>query len=294
MPWTALALVVAAALMHAVWNVAAKKAGGDGRFVMINAVLVAVLWMPAAFVAGYDEVPRYGLREWLTIAVSAVVHVVYFNVLLKGYRVSDLTVVYPVARGTGPLLTALAAGPVFGERLTPLSAVGVLAVCGGVFLVAGGPRMFSAVQDPARRARVAAGVRWGALTGAFVSGYTLIDSHLVKDLGVSPILVDYFGNLLRVPFLLPLVLRDRPGFVSAVRAQWKHGLVVATLGPLGYVFVLYAAKLAPISHVAPAREMSMLFAALLGGRLLGEGDRALRLAGAACVAGGVASLALAH
>jgi drug/metabolite transporter (DMT)-like permease len=76
------------------------------------------------------------------------------------------------------------------------------------------------------------------------------------------------------------------------RAQWRAALVVAVLGPLGYVLVLYAVRLAPLSHVAPAREVSMLFAALIGGRLLGEGDRGLRLVGAACIAGGVAALAL--
>ncbi len=287
-------MVLVAALMHAVWNVAAKKAGGDGKFVMIRAVLVAVLWAPVAIYAGLDEVPGYGPREWAVIVASGVVHVVYFNVLLWGYRVSDLTVVYPVARGTGPLLTAFLAGPFLGERLSPVAAFGVLAVCGGVFLVAGGPRMFARTLDQKQRARVIAGVRAGALTGAFISGYTLIDGYAVKELGISPIIIDYFGNLLRVPLMLPLVLRDRPAFVAAVRTQWKQGLIVATIGPLGYVLVLYAAKLAPLSHVAPAREVSMLFAALIGGKLLGEGDRALRFVGAACVAGGVASLALAR
>ena len=109
---------------------------------------------------------------------------------------------------------------------------------------------------------------------------------------LSPILVDYVGNLFRVPFLLPAALRDRRGFAVLWRAQWRAALVVAVLGPLGYVLVLYALRLAPLSHVAPAREVSMLFAALLGGRLLGEGDRATRLAGAVCIAGGVAALAL--
>src|SRR5204862_149839 len=81
-------------------------------------------------------------------------------------------------------------------------------------------------------------------------------------------LVDYVGNVFRVPFLLPSALRDRRGFREVWRAQWRAALVVAVLGPLGYVLVLYAVRLAPISHVAPAREVSMLFAALLGGRLL--------------------------
>jgi drug/metabolite transporter (DMT)-like permease len=76
------------------------------------------------------------------------------------------------------------------------------------------------------------------------------------------------------------------------RIQWRSALVVAVLGPLGYVLVLYAVRLAPLSHVAPAREVSMLFAALIGGRMLGEGDRGWRIVGALCIAGGVAGLAL--
>jgi drug/metabolite transporter (DMT)-like permease len=75
-------------------------------------------------------------------------------------------------------------------------------------------------------------------------------------------------------------------------AALLHALVVAVLGPLGYVLVLYAVRLAPLSHVAPAREVSMLFAALIGGRLLGEGERGWRIVGAMCLAGGVAALAL--
>jgi drug/metabolite transporter (DMT)-like permease len=86
--------------------------------------------------------------------------------------------------------------------------------------------------------------------------------------------------------------RDGAALRTAWRAQWPHALVVATLGPLGYVLVLYALTLAPLSHVAPAREMSMLVAALLGGRLLGEGDAGWRIAGAAFIATGVAALAL--
>ena len=107
----------------------------------------------------------------------------------------------------------------------------------------------------------------------------------------SPLLVDYFGNVLRIPFLAALVWPVRAGLREAWRTQWQHALVVAALGPIGYVLVLYAVTMAPLSHVAPAREVSMLFAALIGGKLLGEGDRGLRLAGAACIAFGVIALA---
>ena len=119
-----------------------------------------------------------------------------------------------------------------------------------------------------------------------------VDGYAVKVLLLSPILVDYVGNLLRVPVMLPFALRDRRGFLQALREQWKPALVVATLGPASYVMVLYALTMAPLSHVAPAREVSMLFAALMGGHLLAEGDRALRVAGAVAIALGVAGLAL--
>jgi drug/metabolite transporter (DMT)-like permease len=146
--------------------------------------------------------------------------------------------------------------------------------------------------QPAQRQRVLRGLRWGGLTGAFIAGYTVIDGYAVKLLLISPILVDYVGNALRVPVMLPFALRDPAAFQAACRTQWRAALAVATLGPLSYIMVLYAVRMAPLSHVAPAREVSMLFAALAGGTLLGEADRRLRLAGAASIAAGVVALAL--
>jgi drug/metabolite transporter (DMT)-like permease len=288
----ALALVFAAALLHALWNVVAKRTGGDARFALVAALFLVVVWAPLGLWAGWQALPRWGALEWAVLLASAVVHVVYFTTLLRGYRLADLTVVYPLARGTGPLLSSLGAVLWLGERLSLVATAGVAAVAIGVFFIAGGPGLWAKAHDPLQRQRVRAGLFWGALTGAFIAGYTLIDGYAVKVLLLSPILVDYVGNLFRVPFLLPAALRDRGGFAEVWRAQWRAALVVAVLGPLGYVLVLYAMQLAPLSHVAPAREVSMLFAALIGGRLLGESDRAIRLVGAACIAAGVAALAL--
>ena len=211
--------------------------------------------------------------------------------MLRGYRVSDLTVVYPVARGTGPLLSASGAVLWMGERLGLLGTAGVAGIALGVFLIAGGPALWAKAHDPAQRQRVRLGLAYGATTGALIAGYTLVDGYAVKVMLISPILIDYFGNVLRLPFLMPLAWRDPAGLREAWRTQWKHALAVSVLGPLGYVLVLYAVQMAPLSHVAPAREVSMLFAALIGGKLLGEGDRGLRLAGAACIALGVVALA---
>jgi drug/metabolite transporter (DMT)-like permease len=292
MPLSALALVIAAALLHALWNVVAKKAGGSHHFVLMSAVLVMLVWAPLGAWVAVGELARWGWREWALVWGSGFAHLLYFNVLLKGYRVSDLSVVYPVARGTGPLLSAMVSLLVLGETMGLGGALGVAAVCGGIWLIAGGPALWRSAHDPALRARVHAGLLWGAMTGVLIATYTVIDGYAVKLLLVSPILVDYFGNLVRIPFMLPTCWRDRAAWPAAWRSQWRHALVVATLGPMAYVLVLYAARLAPLSHVAPAREVSMLFAALLGGRMLGEADRSLRLLGATGMAVGVALLAL--
>ena len=298
MPPAALALVVTAALLHAVWNMAAKKAGGNHHFALIAAVIQAVLWAPLALWFGWSEWPRWSATAWGAVLLSALIHLAYFQVLLKGYRVADLSVVYPVARGSGPLLTALAAVLLLGERLTAVGALGVVAVCGGVFLIAGGPALWNLRQGQhgaatrSERTRLRAGITWGAVTGLTIAGYTLVDGWAMKVLVLSPLLMNYATQAVQIPMLLPVALRDRAGLRAAFRSQWRHALIVATLGPLGYILVLHAMTMAPLSHVAPAREMSMLFAALLGGRLLGEGDLGLRLLGAGCIALGVVALAL--
>lgn len=290
MDGTALALVVAAALCHAVWNVAAKGAGGDMRFALFTATLVSALWLPIALWIGWGVVGQWGFAEWGIVAASALIHVSYFVTLLRGYRVADLTVVYPVARGTAPLLAALSALLLFGERLSAFGALGVLAIIAGVFLIAGGPGLFRAARDPTSQRRVRLGIGWGAATGVQIACYTLVDSFAVKVLLLSPILVDYFGNLLRLPVLAPLLWRERQTLPALWRTQWRAALTVAVLGPAGYVLALFAMQRAPVSAVAPAREMSMLFAALLGGTLLRETDMAARLTGAVFIAVGVAAL----
>ena len=288
----ALALVVLAGLIHAIWNIAAKKAGGDVRFAAFSAALLLAIWAPLGLWIGWSALPLWGATEWTLVAASGVVHVFYYIVLLRGYRKADLTVVYPLARGSGPLLSSLVALFLLGERVTLLAALGVAAVVGGVFLIAGGPGLLRAAQESEKKERVVRGVGYGLLTGVFIATYTVVDGYAVKVVLMSPILVDYFGNFVRLALLAPALLYDRAASAAHWRAQWKHALMVAALSPVSYVLVLFAMQTAPLSHVAPAREVSMLFAALIGGQLLGEGDRALRILGAACIAFGVMALAL--
>ena len=292
MPLSALFLVLAGALIHAMWNIAAKKAGGDARFAFFSAVFMFVVWSPLCIWLGWSVVPTWGWKEWVAIALSGFVHWLYFICLLTGYRKSDLTVVYPVARGSAPLMSSGVAVVVFGEQLSAFGVLGIAGVVIGVFLVAGGPALFSAAHDPSKRERIKTGVLWGALTGILIACYTILDAWTVKVLAVSPILFDYWCNILRMPYSAVPVLRDIPEAKRLWKLQWKYAAIVGIFSPIGYVLVLYAAKIAPVSHVAPAREVSMLFAALIGGQLLGESDRGLRILGACCIATGVMALAL--
>ncbi len=288
----AFALVILAGLIHASWNIAAKKAGGDARFAFFTSVFLMLVWAPVGLWAAWGVVPQWGWVEWAFIAVSGVLHVLYYVILLRGYRKADLTVVYPLARGSGPLLSSLVAIVLLGEQISALGLAGIAGVVGGVFLIAGGPGLWRAAHDPARRQRVRKGMAYGLLTGAFIASYTVVDGYAVKFMLMSPILLDYLGNFVRLALLAPAVLRDRPAAVGLWRLQWKYALLVGAISPVSYVLVLYAMQTAPLSLVAPAREVSMLFAALIGGHLLGEGDRLQRLLGAVCIAAGVTALAL--
>ncbi|AVQ83947.1 MULTISPECIES: EamA family transporter [Variovorax] len=292
MPLSAFALILLAGIIHAGWNIVAKKANGDSRFSFQTSVFNMLIWAPVGITLGWNVVPGWGMAEWGFVVLSGVLHIFYFVVLLRGYRKSDLTVVYPLARGSGPLLSSLVAVLFLGEKISLLGVAGIAGVVLGVFLVAGGPKLWRKAHDPVQRERVHKGIRYGVLTGGFIAAYTVADSYAVKFLAMSPILLDYFGNLVRIVLLLPVALKDPATTARMWRSQWKYALLVAAFSPVSYVLVLYAVQQAPISHVAPAREVSMLFAALIGGHLLREGDRLLRLLGAMFIAAGVVALAL--
>ncbi len=292
MPASALALVLVAGLIHASWNILAKQASGDARFALFTSIFLAIFWAPVGIWIAWDVVPGWGWREWLLIVVTGVLHVGYYVILLRGYRKADLTVVYPMARGSGPLMSSLVALIFLDEEVSGLGIAGIAGVVLGVFLIAGGPKLLRKASDPAHRKRVHVGIAYGLLTGVFISSYTVVDGYAVKFMLMSPILVDYMGNFVRLAVLAPAYFVDKVSAVALWKQQWKYALAVGVISPVSYVLVLYAMRLAPISHVAPAREVSMLFAAIIGGHLLNEGDRVQRFIGALFIAVGVSALAL--
>jgi drug/metabolite transporter (DMT)-like permease len=290
MPFSALALVVLAGLIHAGWNIVAKKADGDVRFAFFISLFTVLAWLPLGLYLGWQQLAAWDVRAWAGVAASGLIHVLYFIVLLRGYRRADLTVVYPLARGSGPLMSSILAIALFGEQLSALGMAGIAAVALGVFLIAGGPGIWRSTRDAAQRVRLHSGLFYGLLTGVSIAGYTLVDAYSVKVLQLSPMLLFYMACCVQALLLAAPALQDRVLAKQHWQRQWKYALLVGVFSPVSYVMVLYAMQVAPLSHVAPAREVSMLFAALLGGHLLGEGDRLARLTGAACIGLGVVAL----
>jgi drug/metabolite transporter (DMT)-like permease len=270
-PADALALVLAAAFLHAGWNVflrgsedvEASFAVVLGLSLVLFAPIVAVTWSASWAVAPY-------------VAASAALEGAYFALLVAAYRRRELSVVYPIARGSAPLLVLLGTAVVLGRHVSALSAVGVCLVAVGVVLVRG-----------VRRG--AEGVLVALAIGCAIAGYTLVDKEGLRHAASLSYL-----ELVLLPVALvalPLVAARRG--IQALRAQLTPSTFVAAAAAFGaYAFVLAALRLAPAPEVAAVRETSVVIAALLAGTFLRERVGVERLAGAIAVAAGVALIAL--
>ena len=279
----ALCLVLLAALTHACWNISAKYAAESRHFVWLFSAGSVIIYGPIVIGLVLVEQPQFGPRHWLALAATSVLHLLYSITLQRGYRHSDLSVVYPIARGTGPLLSFIGAVILLGEAATTQSVLGLAFIVSGILLVAG-------LIGHHERAP-AVGVFYGLLTGVFIAAYTLNDGWAVKVLMISPFVIDLTGNLFRTLVLAPRAWRDRAQVAIEAKVYRKPVIIVSVLGPLGYILVLFAMRLAPVSHVAPARELSTLVGAWFGSRLLRESSGPWRIAGAALIVAGVISLA---
>jgi uncharacterized membrane protein len=286
MSTAALLLVLAAAVLHATWNYFLKKSGGGVGLVALSTVLSSLILTPLAI---YFIVAGRSLT-WIEAGVcfgSGVIHTIYFLLLDRAYRAGgDLSVVYPLARATGPLLTIVAATLWLGEKMTLIAFGGAVLIGISALMLAGNPASFKG--SAARRS-----IGFAIAAGCMIAGYTVWDKIAVSVLMMPPLLFYAGSNLSRIPFLVPLALKRSPGGMTAAwRDQRSAALVIAVLSPLSFVLVLYAMTLAPVSYVAPAREVSILVAALLGAHALKEGDVARRTIAAVGMVLGISALVL--
>ncbi|MFK4259892.1 DMT family transporter [Agrobacterium tumefaciens] len=285
MAFAALLLVVLASLIHASWNLLAKRAASVGPiFVFAYNMIACVAYAPwVAYLLIQGDCIVWTWAGIGFVVVSGLIHLAYSLCLQRGYQVADLSVVYPVARGTGPMLSTIGAFLILGEIPSAQGVVGLLFVVAGIGLIATQGHL-SAFRRPGGQA----GVRWGAATGGLIASYTVVDAYAVKALGIAPVVLDCFSNLLRFFLLAPLVIVNPRRTIEAMRGYWWIAIGVGLLSPLSYILVLAALTSgAPLSLVAPMREMSMMVGALMGVLILREKVGSWRLVGCGVLIAGV-------
>jgi drug/metabolite transporter (DMT)-like permease len=271
-PADALALALAAAFLHAGWNaflrgsedVEARTAVVLGLSVVLFAPVAAATWSVSWSVAPY-------------VAASAALETVYFALLVVAYRRRELSVVYPIARGSAPPLVLLGTAVVLGRQVSTGAAVGVCLVAVGVVLVRG-------------IRRGTEGLLVALAIGCSIAGYTLVDKEGLQHAASLP----YLELVLLPVALIAVPLAAARRGAPALRAQLTASTVVAAVASFGaYALVLAALRLAPAPEVAAVRETSVVIAAVFAGTFLRERVGPGRLAGAVAVAAGVALIALA-
>jgi drug/metabolite transporter (DMT)-like permease len=273
------AAVLLAAVLHAAWNSLAKTIDDQLAGFMLLDLTGIVVCLAALLVVA---VPAAASRPF--IAASACLHVGYKLVLMRSYKLGDLSQVYPLARGVAPLLVAVFAATVIGERLGPWQLAGVVLVSVGLASLALGGRR------PARRDRAAIAFALG--TGAFIAAYTVTDGIGVRHAGTALGYAAWLFLVDGIPIPAYVLATRRGAAGAALRANWAKGVVAGVLSLAAYGLVLWAQTRGALAAVAALRETSVIVAAAIGTMLLGERFGRLRVVAATLVAAGILLLNL--
>jgi len=271
--------VLGAGLLHAGWNALLKSAGG-GDPLLDTAMVVAgsTAWSLLAL----PFVPLPDLAVWPFVAASTFIHFAYYLTLAQAYRTGDLSFAYPLMRGTAPLLVTLL-GAVFLRELPPGNVIaGILLISIGIISIA----FARHVHHPP------AAAYWAFANAGIIAVYTLVDGAGARASANSLSYVLWLSFIEGVVFLTWIRMRRGSISIGYMRKQWRRGLLGGFCSVAAYAIVLWAMTRAPVAAVAALRETSVIFAALIGALWLKEGFGLARLAGAAAVVVGVATLKL--
>jgi drug/metabolite transporter (DMT)-like permease len=271
--------VLFAALLHASWNAMIK----GGRDVLLDtAAIVAgagVVALPFVFV-----VPLPNAAAWPYIAASVITHLAYYYLMVNAYRSGDLSLVYPLMRGVAPLITAVLGIAWLKEMPTGFTWLGMLLISLGVIALA----LRTVDHAPSRVA-----VSFALGNAAVIAVYSIIDGTGARVSGDVWSYIVWLFVIDAIPFTMFMLATRRIEFVRSLWQRRRNGLVGGALSAGAYAISVWAMTKAPVAMVASLRETSVLFATLIGARLLHEKLNARRWAGVAAVVAGVAALKIA-
>jgi drug/metabolite transporter (DMT)-like permease len=275
------ALVLLSAIMHATWNALVKNSGGDRFLTMVFVVGVGTVF-------GIPLIPFIPLPHpdsWPYLIASTLLHNGYYVILILTYRVGDLSQVYPLARGTAPLLVALLAAYFAGETMGYGGIAGVALVSVGIvslMFVGGVPR-----GDAQKPIFLALG------TSVFIGAYTVVDGLGMRLAGPPLGYILWLNILEGFPFIIAAYfLRHRHNVAGFFQRRWKTGLAGGILAIVAYGLVLYALSQGAMAYVVAMRETSVLFVAIIGSLILKETFGKVRIISAVVIVIGLVTLQL--
>lgn len=284
MPLSAFALVITAAALHAGWNLLVKGSVKKQVFTGWAVAVGGLVCLP--LLALGTPVPS---NAWLYAAASGMVEAAYIILLVRAYERADFSLVYPLARGAAPALLALWGATLLGERLRPAGIMGLALLLVGLVLVGGGR-----LWKRGAAATVGGGGVAAALCVALcISVYSAIDGAAVRFAPPSSYLA--LIMVLTAAFATPLIFARcglREAFIC-LREQSPRIILVGVLSPVAYLLVLSAYAISGVSYAGALREVSVVFAALAGWRLLNEPFGVVRVAGSCLICAGIMVIAVA-
>jgi len=272
--------VLLAALLHASWNAMIK--GGSDVLMDTAAIVVGAGLLAVPFVFIVDAPAP---ASWPYIGASVATHVAYYYLMINAYRTGDLSLVYPLMRGVAPLITALLAIVWLAEWPTAVGWGGMLLISLGVVALALRPAGLAAALHGHGRA-----VAFALANAVVIAGYTIIDGRGARLSGNAWSYITWLFVLDALPFGLYMLVTRRGAFIEALARRRLRGLLGGGLSAGAYAISVWAMTKAPVALVASLRETSVLFATLIGARLLKEHLTPRRWAGVAAVVAGVAAL----
>ena len=277
-------MLVSAAL-HATWNYLAKRAGGDTAFVWLFSALATIVYLPLAIFVMVVQKPQLGLPELTALGITCLLHIAYYLFLNWGYQVGDLSLVYPIARGAGPVLAVVGAVILLGERPSLLAVGGMLLISAGIVILTTSP-------NSGRKGSLWLGILYGLLTAVAIGAYTLQDKQVVSFYLVPPLILTWGSNLVQTIALTPHALRHWDRVKFNWKAKKKEAFGIGILNSFSYILFLIALSTGAVAQLSPLRQTSILIGAFLGTRLLAEEGGRRRISAAVVMMIGVIVLAV--
>ncbi len=282
----AIGLVILSAFFHSVWNLLAKRSGDPLAFIFsFHLVSIVVYFVPAMIALHRYPIPASG---WPFLLISTVFEIGYYLSLAEAYRHGALALTYPLARGTGLLLVATLAVPIYGEHPSTAGAFGIAAIFSALAII--GFDSFRFQRRAGQRASLR-GILFALAAGCGIASYSLVDKTGVSH--VYPLVYVYFIFVLAAMGLAPYVLsRRRQSLIKEWQVN-RRSLLIGGVLPLGvYLIVLAALRLSNVSYVVPLREVSILFGTILGVVVLHERLRRWQSFASVLIVAGVLAIAL--